>query len=247
MDFLTDPQTWASFLTLTAMEMVLGIDNLVFISILANRLPVRQQKRARRMGLLLALITRLGLLAFVGQIAKLTQPWLTLLTHDFSGRDFIFIGGGFFLMYKGIKEIHAKLEGGEHDRQASGSGHSLGSVLFQIVMVDIVFSLDSIITAIGMANDLSVMIAAVICSVIVMVAASETLSGFIQRHPTVKMLALCFLLLIGVTLIAEGLGTHFPKGYIYTAIVFSIGVESLNLLMKSRYSASGKSRKSKSG
>ncbi len=228
MDWLSDPQIWASLLTLTALEIVLGIDNLVFIAILAARLPEERRDMARRVGLALAVITRLALLASIAWIIGLTDPLFALFGHSVSWRDIILIAGGLFLLYKGTREIHERMEGeGPHPSVAQVTA-SFGGIVVQIMILDIVFSLDSVITAVGMANELWVMATAVIIAVIIMLAASRPLSEFIERHPTVKMLALSFLLLIGMTLIADGAGFHVPKGYIYAAIGFSVGVEALN-------------------
>ena len=234
MDWLSDPQIWASLLTLTALEIVLGIDNLVFITILAGRLPAERQDHARRIGLALALITRLALLGSIAWIVGLTQPLFETLGHAISWRDLILIGGGLFLLYKGTREIHHRLEDNVHDNEAGPVRTSFGSVIVQIVLLDIVFSLDSVITAVGMANDFSVMAAAVVIAVIIMLVASGPVSDFVNRHPTVKMLALSFLLLIGMTLVADGVGFHVPKGYIYAAIAFSAAVEALNQLAARR-------------
>jgi predicted tellurium resistance membrane protein TerC len=233
-DWLSDPQIWASLLTLTALEIVLGIDNLVFITILAGRLPAERQDHARRIGLALALITRLALLGSIAWIVGLTQPLFEILGHAISWRDLILIGGGLFLLYKGTREIHHRLEDNVHDNEAGPVRTSFGSVIVQIVLLDIVFSLDSVITAVGMANDFSVMAAAVVIAVIIMLVASGPVSDFVNRHPTVKMLALSFLLLIGMTLVADGVGFHVPKGYIYAAIAFSAAVEALNQLAARR-------------
>ncbi|MDB5395956.1 MAG: Integral rane protein TerC [Rhodospirillales bacterium] len=239
MAWLTDPQIWASLLTLTTLEIVLGIDNLVFVAILAGRLPFHQQANGRRIGLALALITRLLLLASITWIIGLTQPLFTVIGHDVSWRDIILVGGGMFLLYKGTSEIHERLEGEDPARdQAAGGRHlSLGQVVTQIMILDIVFSLDSVITAVGMANQLWVMMAAVIVASIIMLAGSGPVSRFIEAHPTVKMLALSFLLLIGMTLVADGLGFYVPKGFVYAAIGFSMAVEGLNLLAKRRRQA----------
>ena len=234
MDWLSDPQIWASLLTLTALEIVLGIDNLVFITILAGRLPAERQDHARRIGLALALITRLALLGSIAWIVGLTQPLVEILGHAISWRDLILIGGGLFLLYKGTREIHHRLEDNVHDNEAGPVRTSFGNVIVQIVLLDIVFSLDSVITAVGMANDFSVMAAAVVIAVIIMLVASGPVSDFVNRHPTVKMLALSFLLLIGMTLVADGVGFHVPKGYIYAAIAFSAAVEALNQLAARR-------------
>jgi predicted tellurium resistance membrane protein TerC len=242
MDWIIDPEIWASLLTLTALEIVLGIDNLVFIAILAGRLPTEQQNRARQIELALALLTRLALLASITWIIGLTQPLFDLFGHPISWRDTVLIAGGLFLLFKGTREIHHALEGdgleGEH-----GEGRaSLAGVVTQIMLLDIVFSLDSVITAIGMANTLWVMATAIIMAVAIMLAASGPLAEFVQRHPTVKMLALSFLMLIGMTLIADGAGLHIPKGYIYAAIGFSVGVEALNQFAARRRRSRGKVR-----
>jgi predicted tellurium resistance membrane protein TerC len=230
MEWLSDPQIWASLLTLTALEIVLGIDNLVFIAILAGRLPAERQDHARKVGLALALITRLALLASIAWIIGLTQPLFEVLGHAVSWRDVILIAGGLFLLYKGTSEMHRRLEG-EASHEATGStGTGFAGVVLQIMVLDIVFSLDSVVTAVGMANELWVMVAAIVIAVAIMLAASAPLAAFVNRHPTVKMLALSFLLLIGMTLIADGAGFHVPKGYIYAAIGFSIAVEALNQL-----------------
>ena len=227
---LSDPQTWASLLTLTALEVVLGIDNLIFLSILAGRLPPERQPLARRAGLVLALGLRLGLLAAIAWIMRLTQPLFAVAGWAFSWRDLILIGGGLFLVYKGTGEIHERIEGGGEREGAPGARASLVGTVAQIAVLDIVFSLDSVITAVGMASQLPVMMAAVVIAVGVMMLAATPVSGFVNRHPTVKMLALSFLLLIGMTLIADGFGAHVPRGYIYAAIGFSMLGELLNQL-----------------
>jgi len=234
MDWLTDPQVWASLLTLTALEIVLGIDNLIFIAILADRLPEHQRNRARRLGLALALFVRLGLLASISWIFGLTAPIFELFGHDFSWRDLILIGGGLFLLFKGTREIHERIEGDDEEEGVRRGRASFTGVIIQILVLDIVFSLDSVITAVGMANHLWVMATAVIIAVMIMLLAAGPVSGFVNRHPTVKMLALSFLLLIGMTLLADGVGFHLPKGYIYAAIAFSILVEFLNQLAARR-------------
>jgi predicted tellurium resistance membrane protein TerC len=228
MDWLTDPQVWASFLSLTILEIVLGIDNLVFIAVLAGRLPVERQHAARQAGLGLALITRLALLASIAWIVSLTQPLFVLFDHAVSWRDIVLAAGGFFLVYKGTTEIHHRLEGSSVEETKSRGAASFVGIVTQIVVLDVVFSLDSVITAVGMANEFWVMAAAIIIAVVIMLAAAKPLADFIERHPTVKMLALSFLLLIGMALIADGAGVHVPKGYIYAAIGFSIAVEVLN-------------------
>ena len=224
---MTDPQVWASLVTLTALEIVLGIDNLVFIAIVAGRLPPQRQNAARQVGLSLALITRLALLASITWIIGLTEPVFAIVGQPVSWRDIVLIAGGLFLLYKGTKEIHQRLEGEEQEKARIGRTSFTG-VIVQIMVLDIVFSLDSVITAVGMANTLWVMATAIIIAVVIMLLASRPLAEFVERHPTVKMLALSFLLLIGMTLIADGAGFHVPKGYIYAAIGFSVLVEALN-------------------
>jgi len=228
MEWLSDPQIWASLVTLTALEIVLGIDNLVFIAIVAGRLPPEHQNRARQVGLALALITRLALLASIVWIIGLTRPLFDVFGQPVSWRDIVLIAGGLFLLYKGTREIHQGLEGDRQTADAGSGRTSFASVVAQIMLLDVVFSLDSVITAVGMANKLWVMATAIIVAVAIMLAASKPLADFVERHPTVKMLALSFLLLIGMTLIADGAGFDVPKGYIYAAIVFSVGVETLN-------------------
>jgi predicted tellurium resistance membrane protein TerC len=233
MSWITTPEAWLGLLTLTVLEIVLGIDNIIFISILAGKLPAQEQGRARRLGLAGAMVTRIALLAALAWIIRLTAPLFDLLGHPFSGRDLILLAGGLFLIAKSTREIHEGLE--------SDAGHAstkvrakFAAVVGQIVLLDIVFSLDSVITAVGMARHLPVMIAAVVIAVGVMMFAAEPISVFVHRHPTIRMLALSFLLLIGVSLIADGLGQHFPKGYIYFAMGFSVFVEMLNLRMRAR-------------
>ena len=226
--WVTDPAIWASLITLMALEIVLGIDNLVFISILAGRLPPEQQPRARKVGLALALLTRLALLAALAWIVSLTEPFITIGTFGLSWRDVILLGGGLFLLYKATHEIHNEVEGDEEDKGPGKTASSFLAVVTQIAIIDIIFSLDSVITAVGMADKLWVMVVAVIAAVIVMLVASDPLANFIAAHPTVKMLALSFLILIGVMLMAEGLHFHIPKGYVYFALGFSVGVEVLN-------------------
>lgn len=237
MEMLLDPAVWISFITLATLEIVLGVDNLVFIAILSSRLPERQQPAARKVGLALALITRLLLLSALAFIVKLTQPVFELLGQAVSWRDLVLIAGGLFLLVKATHEIHNSLEGEDegHGKGASGKATAaFGLVVTQIAVLDIIFSLDSVITAVGMAQDLSVMVAAVIVAVLVMLVASEPLSAFISRHPTVKMLALSFLFLVGMSLVAEGFQVHIPKGYIYFSMGFSILVEALNQMARRR-------------
>ena len=233
MELLTDPQVWLAFLTLTALEIVLGIDNIVFISILVGRLPAAQQARARVIGLGLAMIMRILLLLSIAWIMGLTKPLFTILGNAFSGRDLILILGGGFLLAKSTSEIHASLEGEEHEREAGGKARFV-SVLIQIALIDIVFSFDSVITAVGLAEQVEVMIAAIVVAVLVMMVAAGPISTFVDRRPTIKMLALSFLILIGMALIADGFEFHIPKGYIYFAMAFSLGVEMLNLRLRRR-------------
>jgi predicted tellurium resistance membrane protein TerC len=228
MELLLDPQIWLSLVTLTMLEIVLGIDNLVFIAILSTKLPSEQQSKARRMGLALAVITRLLLLATVAWLAGVTAPMFTLGDHPVSLRDLVLFGGGLFLLAKGTTEIHATVEGGEEELRRT-SASSFLSVLVQIMILDIVFSLDSVITAVGMAQHFAVMATAVIVAVIIMIFASDALSRFINEHVSIKLLALSFLILVGMALVADGVGFHVPKGYLYFAIAFSTGVEVLNI------------------
>jgi len=243
MEFLATPEAWISLLTLTVLEIVLGIDNIVFISILSGKLPQNQQKKARQLGLALAMITRVLLLLSLSWVMGLTaslfnigdwigitnQEWLAKLA--ISGRDLILLSGGLFLIYKSTHEIHNKLEGDE-ESEGNVKVHSFAGTIVQILILDIVFSLDSVITAVGMAEHIEIMIAAVVIAVIVMMFSASAISNFVNKHPTVKMLALSFLLLIGVSLLAEGLDQHIPKGYVYFAMAFSVLVEMLNLKMK---------------
>jgi len=228
LEWLTSPETWIALLTLTVLEIVLGIDNIIFISILAGKLPAGEQPRARTVGLTLAMVTRILLLLSLTGIMRLTRPLFSPFGHPFSGRDLILLLGGLFLLWKSTREIHDKLEG-EEGRQNVKAGATFGGVIVQIALLDIVFSLDSVITAVGMVRQVGVMIAAIVLAVLVMLVAAGPISDFVHRHPTLKMLALSFLLLIGVTLIADGLGQHIPKGYVYFAMGFSVFVESLNL------------------
>ena len=233
MSWITTPEIWIALLTLTALEIVLGVDNIIFISILAGKLPPAQQARARRLGLVLAMLMRIALLASLAWIIRLTAPLVTVLGRGISGRDLILLAGGLFLIAKSTHEIHDKLEG-EEGRGSGRAAASFGNVVGQIALLDIVFSLDSVITAVGMARQLGVMIAAVVIAVGVMMLSAAAISDFVHRHPTVKMLALSFLLLIGVSLIADGLGQHLSKGYIYFAMGFSVFVEMLNLRVRAR-------------
>lgn len=234
-ELLSSPEAWVAFLTLTALELVLGIDNVIFISILAGKLPPEQQARARYIGLGLALITRIILLFMLTWIIGLTAPLFSVFGKDFSGRDLILLGGGLFLLAKATYEIHESLEGA-HGHASAKVAANFTSVIIQILLLDIVFSLDSVITAAGMVEDIRIMIGAVIVAVIFMLAFAAPISAFVQRHPTVKMLALSFLLLIGLTLIVEGLHVHIPKGYVYFAMGFSVFVEMLNLQLRKKKS-----------
>jgi predicted tellurium resistance membrane protein TerC len=231
MEWLTDPQIWIALATLTFLEIVLGVDNVIFISILSGKLPADQQPRARRLGLLGAMGTRVLLLFSLAWIIRLTEPWFTVVGQEISGRDLILIGGGLFLLAKSTYEIHDKLEG-EEGHASNRVAASFASVIIQIMLLDIVFSLDSVITAVGMVDELWVMIAAVMISVGIMMASAEAISAFVHRHPTVKMLALSFLLLIGMSLILEGFDQHIRKGYIYFAMGFSVFVEMINLRLR---------------
>lgn len=233
MEWISDPNAWIALLTLAALEIVLGIDNVIFISILANKLPEHQRDNARRLGLGLALGTRILLLLSLAWIIRLTEPLFNILGKDISGRDLVLILGGAFLIGKSTHEIHHKVEGGHEEGQRSAAVSFVG-VLVQIALLDVVFSLDSVITAVGMADEIMVMIIAVIFAVGVMLIASGPIANFVGKHPTVAVLALSFLLLIGTSLVAEGLHLHIPKGYIYTAMGFSVLVEALNLRSGSR-------------
>jgi len=236
MEWLTDPQIWISLLTLTALEIVLGIDNIIFISILAGKLPIEQQPRARRLGLTLALVTRVLLLMSLTWLMGLTRPFFTLpiMNHGLSGRDLILLLGGLFLIGKSVMEVHEKLEGEDGHATTGKKRASFASVIVQILLLDIVFSLDSVITAIGMADNLWVMVTAVVIALGIMLVFAGAISDFVNRHPTLKMLALSFLILIGVTLVGESLGQHIPKGYIYFSMAFAFGVEMLNLRLRTK-------------
>lgn len=233
MDWLTQPETWIAFITLVVLELVLGVDNVIFISILAGKLPQEQQKRARTTGIMLAVITRVILLLSLRWIIGLTEPLFAIARFEISGRDLVLIAGGLFLLWKSVHEIHQKLEGEEGQATAKVRA-AFWSVIFQIMLLDIVFSLDSVITAVGMVDEVLIMIAAVVIAAVVMVFTSTPLGNFVERHPTIKMLALSFLLLIGFTLIVEGLHQHIPKGYIYFAMGFSVFVEMLNLRLRGK-------------
>jgi predicted tellurium resistance membrane protein TerC len=234
MELLSDPNVWAAFATLTVMEIVLGIDNIVFISVLVSRLPAEQANRARRLGLGLALVFRIALLAVLTWIIGLSQPLFSAFGHDFSWKDIILIAGGLFLIYKATHEMHAEIEEPHEPSLSQAASNAFSAIIVQIIIIDMVFSIDSIITAVGMAQQIEVMVAAVIVAVGIMFVASGPIAGFVARHPTTKMLALAFLLLIGVSLVADGAGFHIEKGYIYAAMGFSVLVEAINIISKQR-------------
>lgn len=232
-EWLASPEAWVALVTLTALEIVLGIDNIIFISILVGRLPEAQRNFARRMGLGLAMLTRLGLLFSISWVMSLTEPWFELFGNSISGRDVVLIGGGLFLLAKATHEIHNSVEGLD-DEGHKVVANSMGMVLVQIAILDIVFSLDSVITAVGLVDHVSLMAIAIVLAVLVMLMAAKAIGDFVDTHPTIKILALSFLILVGVTLIVEGFDVHVPKGYIYFAMAFSVGVEFLNLRMRRR-------------
>ncbi len=235
MELLVDPQAWLAFLTLAALEIVLGIDNIIFLTILVGRLPEAQRPQARLLGLGFAMLTRVLLLLSLTWVMQLTTPLFSLFRYAVSGRDLILIGGGLFLLAKSTMEIHANLEGEEHADPVQGqAGASFVGIILQIGIIDIVFSLDSVITAVGLAQQIPVMVAAVMAAVLVMMVAAGPIGDFVERHPTFKILALSFLILVGVALIGEGLGFHIPKGYIYFAMAFSVLVETLNTRLRRR-------------
>ena len=236
MHLLTDPQVWVALATLTALEIVLGVDNIIFISILVGRLPEHQRNFARRLGLGLAMGTRVLLLLSLAWIMTLTEPLFTVAGREFSGRDLILIGGGLFLLWKSVHEIHNSLEGAV-DSHGAVMQAGFGAVLVQIAILDIVFSLDSVITAVGMVDEVQVMIAAIVIAVLVMMFAAKSIGDFVDRHPTIKMLALSFLIMVGMALVAEGFDFHVPKGYIYFAMAFSVAVEMLNIRVRARVAA----------
>ncbi|HSB94823.1 MAG TPA: TerC family protein [Spongiibacteraceae bacterium] len=238
MEWLSDPQAWAALATLTALEIVLGIDNIIFLSILVGRLPKEQQQSARLLGLSLAMLTRILLLLSLTWVMGLTEPILTIMSHHLSGRDLILLGGGLFLLWKSTAEIHESLEGdSESETSSSPRKAAYLATLVQIALIDIVFSLDSVITAVGMVKQLTVMVIAIILAVAVMMFAAKTINDFIERHPSLKMLALSFLMVVGVTLVSEGMGIEVPKGYIYFAMAFSLAVEVLNIRHRTRRNA----------
>ena len=233
MELITSPEAWIAFATLTALELVLGIDNIIFISILVDKLPLEKREIARRIGLFMAMFMRIGLLLVLSWIVGLVEPMFSVLGHDVSGRDAILILGGLFLLWKSTTEIHQTLEGAE-EQHASASRHTLFSVIFQIMLIDLVFSLDSIITAVGMVDQIEIMIAAVLTSVGLMMVFARGIGEFVSNHPTIKMLALSFLVVVGIVLIAEGFEHHIPKGYIYFAMAFSVCVEMLNIRLRKK-------------
>ena len=232
-ELLSDPQAWIAFATLTALELVLGIDNIIFISILVDKLPVERREMVRRIGLFMAMFMRIGLLFVLAWIVGLVAPLFSVLGQEISGRDLILILGGLFLIWKSTSEIHQSLEG-EEEHAASAVKATFAAVILQIMIIDLVFSLDSIITAVGMVDDLAVMVAAVVASVVLMMMFASAIGRFVSDHPTIKMLALAFLVVVGVVLVAEGFGHHVPKGYVYFGMAFSLGVEMLNIRMRKR-------------
>ncbi|GAA4335594.1 TerC family protein [Variovorax defluvii] len=234
LELLTDPQAWIAFATLTALELVLGIDNIIFISILVDKLPAARREFARRIGLLMAMFMRIGLLLVLAWIVGLVAPLFTVVGEEISGRDLILILGGLFLIWKSTTEIHHSMEGAQDDGKAGAVKATFASVILQIMLVDLVFSLDSIITAVGMVDDVRVMIAAVIASVLLMMLFAGAIGRFVSDHPTIKMLALSFLVVVGVVLVAEGFDHHVPKGYVYFAMAFSVVVEMLNIRMRKK-------------
>jgi predicted tellurium resistance membrane protein TerC len=236
MEWLSDPQAWVALATLSALEIVLGIDNIIFISILVSRLPKEQQQSARIIGLSLAMGTRILLLLSLAWVMGLTEPLFTVASYEVSGRDLILLGGGLFLLWKSTHEIHTSLEGNETSDKPSTRKAAFIATLVQIAIIDIVFSLDSVITAVGMANHLPVMVLAIVIAVGVMMFAAKPISDFVDEHPTIKMLALSFLILVGFALMGEGLGLHIPKGYIYFAMAFSLAVEMLNIRHRHKHS-----------
>jgi predicted tellurium resistance membrane protein TerC len=233
MELLTDPQAWIAFATLTALELVLGIDNIIFISILVDKLPPEKREFARRIGLFMAMFMRIGLLLLLSVIVGLVEPLFTVFGQEISGRDLILILGGLFLIWKSTGEIHQSLEG-EEEHGGKAVGNTMAGIILQIMVIDLVFSLDSIITAVGMVDEVAIMISAVIASVGLMMAFASGIGRFVSNHPSIKMLALTFLVVVGVVLMAEGLGHHIPKGYIYFAMAFSLGVEMLNIRFRKR-------------
>jgi len=234
MELLLDPQAWIALATLTLLEIVLGVDNIIFITVLVGRLPPEQRQRARMVGLALAMLTRILLLLALTWIMTLTRPLFEALGREVSGRDAILLAGGLFLLWKSVHEIHNSLEGDGHEDGSGAAGAGFAAVIAQIAVIDIVFSLDSVITAVGMVSEIPVMVAAIVLAVLVMMFAAKSIGEWVDRHPTIKMLALSFLILVGFALIAESFNVHVPKGYIYFAMAFSVGVEMLNLRLRAR-------------
>ena len=237
LQLMSDPNAWVAFLTLSALEIILGIDNIIFISVIANRLPLEIREKVRRFGLIFALVTRILLLLSLSWVMSLTNPLFSINDHAISGRDLILLLGGFFLIWKASKEIYVEVEVGEHDFENNNTNTNVNKSMFalfagsvlQIGILDIIFSLDSVITAVGMVDEIGVMIAAVLASVLIMLVAAKPIGDFVHRHPSIKVLALSFLTVVGVVLIAEGMGVHIPKGYVYVAMAFSLSVELLNI------------------
>jgi len=242
MEWMSDPQAWLALVTLTVLEIVLGIDNIIFITILVGRLPPEQRNRARVLGLGLAMGSRILLLLSLAWVMTLKEPLFSVFAREFTGRDLILLGGGLFLLWKSVHEIHNSLEGEEHSGSTGAATATFGGVLVQIAIIDIIFSLDSVITAVGMADDIEVMVIAVIAAVGVMMFAAKAIGEFVDRHPTIKMLALSFLILVGFALVAEGFHFHVPKGYVYFAMAFSVAVELLNLRVRARARAHREAR-----
>ena len=234
MDWFTDPNAWVALLTLTSLEIILGIDNIIFISVLVGRLPESERKRGRTIGLALAMLCRILLLFSITWVMKLNDPFFTIISNDISGRDLILLFGGLFLLAKSTHEIHNTMENKDDDKSTSNGVATFRSVLIQVAVIDLVFSLDSVITAVGLVDQLQIMILAIIISVGIMMLSATSIGDFVDEHPTVKMLALSFLILVAVTLVAEGLDFHFPKGYIYFAMAFSFFVEMLNLKVRKK-------------
>jgi predicted tellurium resistance membrane protein TerC len=245
MEWLTDPEAWIALFTLTALEIVLGVDNIIFISILVGRLPEAQRQRARVLGLGFAMLTRIGLLLSLAWVMTLTEPIFTIIGREISGRDLILIAGGLFLLWKSVHEIHNSLEGEDEEAHAAAMAvrASFAAIIVQIGIIDIVFSLDSVITAVGMADHVAIMVIAIVIAVGVMMFSARAIGDFVDRHPTVKMLALSFLILVGLALVAEGWDFHIPKGYIYFAMAFSVGVEMLNIRVRAKRAAAVRLRR----
>ena len=234
MEWLADPQVWIAFATLTVLEIVLGVDNILFITILVGRLPEHQRNRARQLGLAMAMGTRILLLLSIAWLMTLTQSLFSVAGRDISGRDLILIAGGLFLLWKSVHEIHRSMEGTDSDPRETPAVSRMSSVIVQIALIDIVFSLDSVITAVGLVDEVGVMIAAIVVAVLVMMFAAGPIGDYVDRHPTLKMLALAFLIVVGMALVADGMGFHVPKGYIYFAMAFSSAVEMLNIRLRQR-------------